>query len=482
MNGKIHMPAVAGQFYPADAGTLKEIVDGFLDSASTEMSGRVQAVIVPHAGYVFSGSVAASAYAAIDPSAVYERVFIIGPSHREAFRGAAVDTGSEVYSMPLGEVIVDTRTCRALADTGGAFRPYPKPFAKEHSLEVQLPFLQERLRHMPPIVPVIIGSIDAADMRSIVSVLKAYMTPDNLFVISSDFSHYPSYDDACRVDRATGDAIMSGSADVFLDTLLENAGQKIPGLVTSACGQLPIAVMLSMIQERSDLQIRHLDYRNSGDSVYGDKDGVVGYHAFSIEYTGREPRDGERDGKRAGRFSLTSEEKSLLLETARKSIETAFEGGRWLPDEKSLTGTLRARCGAFVTLNMHGNLRGCIGNLTASMPLYRTVAEMAREAAFDDPRFMPLEKAELPQVHIEISVLSPLRKINSADEFQLGRHGILIVKDGHSGTFLPQVAEETGWSKEEFLGHCARDKAGLSWNGWKDADLYVYEAEVFGED
>lgn len=473
---QIHQPAVAGQFYPADAETLTAIVEGFLDSASTSADRPVQAVIVPHAGYVFSGAVAAEAYAGISPAAVYERIFIIGPGHREAFRGAAVDGSSEVYSMPLGDVSVDTRTCLELAAADSVFHNRRKPFEKEHCLEVQIPFLQVRLKRMPPIVPVIIGSVDGNDLGRIVRGLKPYFTQENLFVISSDFSHYPSYDDACKVDRATGDAILFGSVEEFLNTLLDNARQRIPGLATSACGQLPIAALLMMMQGRDDLEIRHLDYRNSGDSQYGDKDGVVGYHAFTVVY--KEPA--RHEDSESG-FALTDQEKTILLETARRSIETAFEGKYWLPSDTQLTQTLKAECGAFVTLHLHGRLRGCIGNIVGVRPLYKTVAEMARAAAFEDDRFRPLTREELEQVHIEISVLSPLRQISSPDEIVLGRDGVLMVKDGRSGTFLPQVADETGWTREEFLGHCARDKAGIGWNGWKDADLYVYQAEVFDE-
>ena len=473
---QIHQPAVAGQFYPADAETLTTIVGGFLDSASTRADRPVQAVIVPHAGYVFSGAVAAEAYAGISPAAVYERIFIIGPGHREAFRGAAVDGSSEVYSMPLGDVSVDTRTCLELAAADSVFHNRRKPFEKEHCLEVQIPFLQVRLKRMPPIVPVIISSVDGNDLGRIVRVLKPYFTQENLFVISSDFSHYPSYDDACKVDRATGDAILSGSVEEFLNTLLDNARQRIPGLATSACGQLPIAALLMMMEGREDLEIRHLDYRNSGDSQYGDKDGVVGYHAFTVVY--KEPV--RQEDSESG-FALTDQEKAILLETARRSIETAFEGKYWLPSDTQLTQTLKAECGAFVTLHLHGRLRGCIGNIVGVRPLYKTVAEMARAAAFEDDRFRPLTREELEQVHIEISVLSPLRQISSPDELVLGRDGVLMVKDGRSGTFLPQVADETGWTREEFLGHCARDKAGIGWNGWKDADLYVYQAEVFDD-
>lgn len=472
--GNVHFPAVAGQFYPADADTLKTVVDGFLDNASARAEGRVQALIVPHAGYVFSGATAAEAYAAISPAAEYGRIFLIGPSHRESFRGISADVECEWYETPLGRLEADRETGRELVEADPVFRNLHRAHEKEHCLEVQLPFLQERLDSLPPIVPLIVGSLDGDGLRKAAQVLKPYFTPDNLFVISSDFSHYPSYEDACRVDGATGDAISSGSLDSFLAVLADNAMAKVPNLATSACGQLPIALLLMMMQEREDLEVRHLDYRNSGDApLYGDRSEVVGYHAFAVVCKG--------DTEDRREFSLSSAERTVLLETARRSIEAAFGDRYWLPDDSVLTPALKAGCGAFVTLHLHGRLRGCIGNIVGVRPLYRTVAEMARAAAFEDDRFRPLTPEELEEADIEISVLSPLRKISSPDELVLGRHGILMVKDGRSGTFLPQVADETGWTREEFLGHCARDKAGLGWNGWKDADLYVYEAEVFGE-
>ena len=197
---------------------------------------------------------------------------------------------------------------------------------------------------------------------------------------------------------------------------------------------------------------------------------MVGYHAFAVTRVAGQA------------FTLSDEEKAFLLQTARRSIEGALSGDSVSCDTSRLTDKLRMDCGAFVTLHKHGKLRGCIGRLVGVRPLYLTVAEMARAAAFEDPRFRPVRAEELPDIRIDISVLSPLKRIHSADELQLGRHGIFIVKGVHQGTFLPQVARKTHWTKEEFLGHCARDKAGLSWDGWHDAELYVYEAEVFDED
>ena len=470
---RVRMPAVAGAFYPADADTLRETVVSFLSEASSaEADKEVQAVIVPHAGYVYSGSTASEAIKAIPSDAVYKRIFLLGPSHRAAFDGASVNNAFDSYATPLGQVKVDNEAVDALLHADPVFTYVPEAHAREHCLEVQLPFLQVHLQHVPPIVPVIIGTQDLAKLRRIAQALQPYFTSDNLFVISSDFSHYPSYEDANRVDKVTGEAIESGSLRKFLDALEKNARKGVPRLATSACGQSPIAVLLLLMEGRKDLQVRHLAYCNSGDAVYGDKDRVVGYHAFSIV------KKAEADA-----FALTGEERAQLLQIARKSIDYELARKTDLPyDSTKMSPALKEHCGAFVTLHKGGKLRGCIGNLIGFLPLYRLVANMAKLAAFEDPRFYPVKESEMKDIDIEISVLSPLRKIQSIDEFQLGRHGIYIIKGEHRGTFLPQVAEETGWTKEEFLGHCARDKAGLAWNGWKDAELYVYEAIVFGEE
>ena len=469
---RVRMPAVAGAFYPADADTLRETVVSFLSEASSaEADKEVQAVIVPHAGYVYSGSTASEAIKAIPSDAVYKRIFLLGPSHRAAFDGASVNNAFDSYATPLGQVKVDNEAVDALLHADPVFTYVPEAHAREHCLEVQLPFLQVHLQHVPPIVPVIIGTQDLAKLRRIAQALQPYFTSDNLFVISSDFSHYPSYEDANRVDKVTGEAIESGSLRKFLDALEKNARKGVPRLATSACGQSPIAVLLLLMERRKNLQVRHLAYCNSGDAVYGDKDRVVGYHAFSIV------KKAEADA-----FALTGEERAQLLQIARKSIDYELARKTDLPyDSTKMSPALKEHCGAFVTLHKGGKLRGCIGNLIGFLPLYRLVANMAKLAAFEDPRFYPVKESEMKDIDIEISVLSPLRKIQSIDEFQLGRHGIYIIKGEHRGTFLPQVAEEMGWTKEEFLGHCARDKAGLAWNGWKDAELYVYEAIVFGE-
>lgn len=473
------MPAVAGQFYSASADTLADDVDGFLKSAGVSPATDVRAIIVPHAGYVFSGAMAAKAYMRINPVQRYKRVFLLGPSHKAAFDGASVNSQFGAYATPLGDVSVDLDVCETLLRADSVFCCLPKAHDGEHCLEVQLPFLQRRLDKVPPIVPIIIGTQDVNKLERVAKALQPYFTADNLFVISSDFSHYPRYTDALDVDGITGRAIGKASLTEFIAALNDNASRHISNLYTSACGQSPIAVLLMMMGNGGALTMEHLGYCNSGDSPYGDHDGVVGYHAFAV--TGGKTKDNTTENDTS--FSLTADEKRTLLSIARRTIENELNGSGLQPcDTTQLDDALKARCGAFVTLTSGGRLRGCIGNLVGHRPLYATVMAMAKSAAFEDPRFYPVRKDELDGIKIEISVLSPLRRISSIDEFQLGRHGLFIVKGASSDTFLPQVAGETGWTKEEFFGHCSRDKAGLGWDGWRDAELYVYEAEVFGED
>ena len=351
---------------------------------------------------------------------------------------------------------------RSAADSILSYRP--EAHDREHCLEVQLPFLQRCLREVPPIVPIIISTNDFRKLQRIADVLKPYFADENLFIVSSDFSHYPSYEDAREVDAKTGKAIESGDVEQFISVIEENARTSKRNLATSACGELAIATLMLML-DRS-YKVKHLLYQNSGDVEDGDHSRVVGYHAFAIL------RGAEKT------FSLSADEKQILKNIALQSIKDSL-AGKSIADFKDLTFNLRTKCGAFVSLHKHGRLRGCIGHMAEDIPLWEVVAEMARAAAFEDPRFMPVTADELPDIDIEISVLTPMRRINSIDEFELHRHGIYIRKGYRSGTFLPQVADEVNWTKEEFIGHCSQDKAGLGWDGWRDAELYTYEAIVF---
>ena len=460
---------MAGTFYPSTAKEIITMAKSWPKPADKSKTAP-QAIIVPHAGYVFSGEVAASAFSRIPKGKSYKRIFLLGPSHRVGFGGASVDTFYSLAETPLGRIPIDVATGKELITNGnGAFTFRSDAHINEHCLEVQLPFLQMAFKDVPPIVPIIIGTERLSALRAIAETLEPFFNDDNLFIISSDFSHYPSYEDAKSSDLFLAKAICSGGLEGFLKALSEIDKKGYTGEDTAACGACAIAVLLSMMdsQGRDSFSVEHIMYRNSGDSIYGDKHRVVGYNSFSVTRTDH-------------LFHFTEEEKAGMVAAARSSIYSSL--GLEYDGDASPVGILKDKgYGVFVTLYLSGRLRGCIGRFTSSTSLHSTIREMARSAAFSDPRFPPLLRKEAPEVEIEISVLSPLKKIESIDEFKLGRDGIYMIKGSRHGTFLPQVAEETGWDTEEFLGHCARDKAGIGYNGWKEAELYTYQTEVVKE-
>ena len=489
-NGQTREPVVrpatqANRFYDGNAQRLSQEVDSFLAlHRGSADSRRVAALIVPHAGYYYSGNVAASAYMALNPKQPYKRIFLLGPSHHEWLDGASVNTEADYYATPLGNVKVDCETGMALTTTDGTdltdsekvFFYRPEAHDREHCLEVQLPFLQRRLGDVPPIVPIIISTNDFRKLSRMAEVLKPYFTDENLFVISSDFSHYPTYEDAYEADGKTGKAIESGDVGQFIAAIEENARSGKRNLATSACGEFAIITLMLMLD--SNYEVKHLVYQNSGDIGDTDHSRVVGYHSFAILRNGT---GGNGQTRTNTDFVLSDNDKKKLKEIALNSIKDSLDGKSVSVRVSPMQDypMLSKKCGAFVSLHKHGHLRGCIGHFGEDTPLYEIVAEMARAAAFEDPRFMPVSREELDAIDIEISVLTPMRRIQSLDEFELHRHGIYIRKGYRSGTFLPQVADEVSWTKEEFVGHCSQDKAGLGWNGWKDAELYVYEAIVF---
>lgn len=465
--GTIRPATQANRFYTGDAKELENEVDSLLmRHNSSQVYDNLAALIVPHAGYYFSGNVAASAYMTINTKKRYKRIFLLGPSHHEWLNGASVNTEADYYATPLGNVKVDHETAIELTKADSIFTYHRSAHAQEHCLEVQLPFLQRRLGDVPPIVPIIISTNDYYKLKRMADVLRLYFTDDNLFIISSDFSHYPSYEDACEVDAQTGKAIKTGNVDEFIAAIEANANSGKRNLATSACGEFAIVTLMLMMDGQYD--VKHLMYQNSGDIDNYDHSRVVGYHSFAIlrrENTG---------------FTLSDDEKETLKGIAFQSIKDSLDGKPIAqPIFNPQFSIFNLKCGAFVSLHKYGRLRGCIGHFGEDYPLHEIVAKMAYAAAFEDPRFMPVTSDELADIDIEISVLTPMRRIRSIDEFQLHRHGIYIKKGFRSGTFLPQVADEVNWTKEEFLGHCAQDKAGIGWDGWRDAELYVYEAIVF---
>ncbi len=479
MNGvTLHnrQPAVAGSFYPADPAELTGMLRLFFEKAPVvKTKGEVVALISPHAGYVFSGPVAAASYRQLPREKKYDRIFLIGTSHYVHLPGASIyDEGH--YETPLGEVKVDIDLARKLIREHRFFEFDPSAHSREHSLEVQLPFLQYWLKNDFTIVPVIIGTQDPTVIRKIAKALAPYFGGNNLFVVSTDLSHYPTYAHAKTADEHVLEAVVSGQPERLLEAIRDNEARGYPNLLTSMCGWPGVLALMEIAQEKKGIHYQKVLYMNSGDTPYGDHDRVVGYGAVIVT------QEQEKKGNDQGDY-LSREDKITLLHIARKTLEERIKHGR-LPDidTTGFSENLLRPAGAFVTLHTaDGQLRGCIGRFLPDEPLYLVVRDMTVAAALQDYRFPPVTPAEVDHLDIEISVLTPLKRIHSIDEFELGKHGIYMVKDGRSGTFLPQVAEETHWTKEEFLGHCARDKAGIGWDGWRDAELYTYEAIVFSE-
>ncbi len=482
--GLINRRAIyAGKFYPAQPDTLKNELKKLSEEAQVRQHNNVVAIISPHAGYVYSGRTAASAFNQIDKTKKYDNIFVITSSHSIAFEGASIYYIGN-YITPLGEVKVNTELAKSLVDNYPFFTYRHDAHSQEHSLEVQLPFLQYNLEKDFQIIPVVIGTQSVNTIGKIADALFPYFNSNNLFIISSDFSHYPSYKDAQNTDKLTVEAILKNNSEALINQLSSNDLLHIKGLATSLCGWSSVLTLLKITEKHQNIKAHLIEQTNSGDSDYGDKERVVGYASicFTTDDKGIGSSSASEQNKSTGEFDLSPQEKEILLKLVQNTLN------KYIPDRKKdvlqskdFPEALHAPLGVFVSLYKNKSLRGCIGRFYTDEPLYNTVQEMAIASATQDTRFNPVAKDELKDIQIEISVLSPIKRIYSVDEIILGKHGIYIKKGYHSGTFLPQVATETGWSLEEFLGHCSRDKAGLGWDGWKTAELYTYTALVFGE-
>jgi MEMO1 family protein len=477
--------AVAGSFYPSDPEILRRDLKEYFDKAKPCSSpGTVMAIICPHAGYPYCGIVAASSYNQIDKNKKYDNVFVIGSSHRAAFDGAAIYNKGN-FETPLGVVKVNLDLANKLINENDAFIVNDEAHISEHSLEVQLPFLQYLLKDNLRIVPILLGTHSADICYKIAEGLSPYFNENNLFVISSDFSHYPDYKNACTIDKQTAEAIQSNSVEKFAEAINTTMEKNTPGLETCLCAWPAVLTLLFITENDPGIDIHLVEYRNSGDSEIGDKSRCVGYNAISVtkstDNTQIKSKE-ENDMTIQKDFTLNDNEKKTLLEIARNTLDQYIRT-RQVPEinTSGFTPNLFENAGAFVTLNKEGQLRGCIGRFDPGEPLYKVVQDMTISSATKDYRFTPVTPPELDKINIEISVLTPLQKIDDINKIVLGKHGIYIKKGFQSGTFLPQVADKTDWTVEEFLGHCARDKANIGWDGWKDAEIFIYEAIIFHE-
>jgi len=455
-------PAVfAGQFYDRDPDRLRAQVDWLLDNAPAPEARpeKVLALIVPHAGYVYSAQTAACAYALVRGKP-YETVVIIGPSHQAGFDGCSVWPEGG-FETPLGVAAVDAALAGNIRRVSG-FSFVPEAFAKEHSVEVQVPFVQRALPGAK-IVPIVMGFQNRRTVQALAAALvKACDGKRVLVVASTDMSHFLSKERAAALDADTISLVRSAKTETLLRKI--EAGDNI------MCGGGPVVAVLLYAQKTGAVRVEVLRHSDSADAG-GPSDSVVGYLAAAV-VPGREAAPEE--------FTLTAEDKGQLLRLARSAVEEFVARGAVIEDRTGNPKFLPPK-GVFVTLKKRGELRGCIGFIEPVAPLSRALIQAAIYAATEDPRFPPVGTAELKALEFEVSVLTPLKEIANPAQLQVGRHGLVISRGGQRGLLLPQVPVENGWDRETFLREGCL-KAGLPPDAWKKgAKMEVFEAIVFHE-
>ena len=450
----------AGTWYPGNKEELKKMLQTFMTNARGKLAGEVYGLVVPHAGYIYSGPVAAFAYKIVEGQE-YDDVIVIGPSHHHGFFGASVDTmaGRET---PLGRVDYDLELAKNIIKQNKGITYEPEAHSQEHSTEIQVPFLQMVLTKFK-LIEIVVGNQDykTCEMLSD-AIATAIKGKKVLIVASSDLSHYHSQKEAERLDNLVIDAVSNYDPKILYKRLSDDSCE--------ACGGGPIITAMLLTKKMGATAAKPLRYATSGNTS-GDFSQVVGYLAATFCK--------EKEAKVGIDLGFTKEEKAKLKEIASKSAAAAVKGEK-LPEFKNLPPKLNEPYGIFVTLNKHGNLRGCIGRIISDQPLYITCQEMAKAAALEDPRFMPVTESELADLEIEISVLTPLEPVKDFAEIIIGRDGLYIIKGYYSGLLLPQVAVEYGWTVEEFLEETCH-KAGLPADAYKakDAKILKFSAEVF---
>jgi AmmeMemoRadiSam system protein B/AmmeMemoRadiSam system protein A len=464
---QVRESVISGTWYTKDPNALQRQLTGFLQNVPVhEHSGELVALIAPHAGYQYSGQVAAHAYKLLG-NRKFDTVVVIAPSHYLRFEGISVyDQGG--YRTPLGLMPLDDDFISLLKSHDKTLRYVPGAHAREHSLEIQVPFLQ-LVSPGSRLVPIVMGDQGLAACKQLANVLATCAKGKSvLLVASSDLSHYHSAKEA----RALDDVVFSHVARMDAEGL----GLDLDKRRCEACGGGPMitAMLAAKLMGTTESEVLHT--ATSGD-VTGDYNRVVGYMAAAIWKKNSAVIDDTEEKEAA--FLLNKEEKKILHDIAYHAISYALEN-KTRPLPESLPKTLQTPCGAFVTLKIDNRLRGCIGHIVGRKPLAETVREMAIAAAMEDPRFSRLTKEEWPKVHIEISVMSPLRQVSNTSDVQAGQHGIYIKKGWRSGLLLPQVATEYGWDRETFLEQTCQ-KAGLPKDAWKETDteIYIFTAEVF---
>jgi AmmeMemoRadiSam system protein B/AmmeMemoRadiSam system protein A len=466
---EIRRSAVAGQFYPGSAKKLNELVQVFFNNVKSDPKiPNIMALVSPHAGLVYSGQTAAHAYKQVFGNE-YDAVVIIAPSHHDVFPGASI-WAKGAYETPLGLIPVNEEIAAELMTLEPAIQSRRAGHDREHSLEVQLPFLQAAVKNLS-IVPIVVQDYSLENCQRIAGAL-ARVGKDKrvLLVASTDLYHGESYENCVEICDYTLEQIQALQPEKLHKSFNSHQSQ--------ACGAGPVVIVELAAKALGANKATILHQTNSND-VIGERGGyVVGYGAIAIYSEESGAAEKIKSGIDLG---LSLEEKRQLMEIAKKSIDAAVRGQK-IPTFKVDAPVLLEKRGAFVTLNKHNRLRGCIGYITAFKSLYLTVSEMAQAAALRDPRFPAVKPAELKDLEIDISVLTPIRECTNVEEIEVGKHGIIIERGHSSGLLLPQVATEQNWDRVTFLEHTCT-KAGLPRNAWQEPGtvIKIFSADVFTE-
>lgn len=481
---EVRPSALAGRWYPAGGPALASMIDAMLARTGAPAQVKEPLVfILPHAGYSYSGDVAAAGYAVIrqmDPGVVV----ILAPPHQARVRGCALSP-ADYFETPLGRVKADRTAAGELAKKTG-YSLDGEAHRHEHAVEIHLPFLQRifgaRMERGLPVLPVLVGEISDVEASALaVTLAEAVKGRRPLFIASSDFTHYGKRFGYTPF-RATGrDDFLRKQKDLDMGAISHILGKNRPGFSEyvartsiTICGHNPIRLAMSLPAEFTETKLLKYD---TSCAVSGDCDNSVSYAAIAL---GGVLAGDSGTGTAMG--GLSPVDQVFLLQLARRNIRSLLnEGRRYAVRESEVPAACRLKQGVFVTLKKRGGLRGCIGTVIAERPLFELVLENSYNAAFRDPRFSGLERGEFNDIEIEISVLTVPTTVTSVEEIEVGRDGLIIMMGDRSGLLLPQVPVEQGWTREQFLVWVCR-KAGLPDNAWRQgARLYRFQAQVFGE-
>ena len=470
-NEDIRPAILAGRWYEADPDNLRSMVDLYLKYAKISHDlGKITGLISPHAGYQYSGQVAAYAYKQVQGKH-YDTVVVIAPNHADPRLNFSSVMTHGGYTTPLGIMTVDEEIARAIADFDAFDNVRESDIGHltrnlgnaEHSLEIQLPFLQVALGDFE-LVPILMGDQSEKSCTVLANAITAAVKDKNVLLVgSTDLSHFFNDEKARQLDSVVQKHVEAFDPEGLMRDIELGKCQ--------ACGGAHMAAIMMACKQLGAKKSTVLHMANSGD-VTGDKSSVVGYLSAALSVSGD---DGDEVGVNLG---LSEQEKKVLKNVVKQTLEIVVNGGG-IPRYNNLTGKLGEEWGAFVTLTKNGELRGCIGHIIGTQPLITTVSEMTKAAAMDDPRFSNVSPSELPDIEFEISVLTPIREIKDINEIVVGRDGIIISKGMYRGLLLPQVATDYGWDRNVFLEQTCR-KAGLPTGAWKDKDtkIEIFSAEI----